>query len=199
MRMLLMKRLVDIVISITLLLILFFPLAILTIYLTIYFKSTPFYLPIRAGRDGVCFKQFKFKTMNEDLDENGVLLPDELRITKFGEFLRKNSIDELAQLINVLKGDISLVGPRPLTPDYILYYTQEEYKRLLVKPGITGWAQINGRNSITWKEKFKFDLEYIERQSFLFDLKILILTVKVVIGKKGITQNGYVSSERYHG
>jgi lipopolysaccharide/colanic/teichoic acid biosynthesis glycosyltransferase len=135
----------------------------------------------RPGLHGKPFDMLKFRTMTNAKDENGNLFPDEKRLTKFGNFLRKTSIDELPELFNVLKGEMSLVGPRPLAMCYLPYYTEEEMKRHNVKPGITGWAQVNGRNSLIWEEKFKYDIEYVKNQSFYFDVKILFMTVLCVL------------------
>jgi lipopolysaccharide/colanic/teichoic acid biosynthesis glycosyltransferase len=141
----------------------------------------------------------KFKTMRDAFDENGNFLPDEHRITKIGKIVRSVSFDELLQLINVLKGDMSLVGPRPLLMQYLTRYSKEQAKRHDVKPGITGWAQVNGRNAINWEEKFKYDLEYVEKQSFLLDLKILWMTFVNVISRKDISAEGHATMEEFKG
>lgn len=137
--------------------------------------------------------------MKELYDDNGNLLPDEQRLTRVGSILRQTSIDELPQLINILKGNMSFIGPRPLLLEYYEFYTGEEKKRLNMKPGITGWAQVNGRNGIDWKKKFKMDIVYVTKYSLLFDLKIILLTIKVIIKKEGVSQDGFVSAERYRG
>lgn len=142
----------------------------------------------RPGRDGKIFKLYKFRSMTNEKDEKGDLLPDTVRLTKFGRILRSTSLDELPELINIFKGDMSVVGPRPLATIYLPYYTKKERHRHDVRPGLTGWAQVNGRNSISWENKFKYDLEYIKRISFLFDLKIILLTVKKVFVREGIGQ-----------
>ncbi|PNZ82157.1 sugar transferase [Staphylococcus hominis subsp. novobiosepticus] len=159
----------------------------------VLFKQT------RPGKDEKTFEILKFRTMTDERDDNGNLLPDEKRITKTGEFIRKLSIDELPQLINVLKGDLSLVGPRPLLIEYLPLYTKEQRKRHLVKPGITGWAQINGRNAISWEDKFKLDVWYVENQSFTLDMYILYKTVYNVIKRKDISASDHVTIERFKG
>ena len=159
----------------------------------IFFKQT------RPGKDEKPFEILKFRTMTDERDLNGELLPDKDRMTKTGDFIRKTSIDELPQLINVLKGDLSLVGPRPLLMDYLPLYTEEQRKRHLVKPGITGWAQVNGRNTISWEEKFKLDVWYVENQSFKLDMFILYKTIKKVIKRKDITATNHVTIEKFRG
>ncbi len=159
----------------------------------IFFKQT------RPGKDEKPFEILKFRTMTDERDLNGELLPDKDRMTKTGDFIRKTSIDELPQLINVLKGDLSLVGPRPLLMDYLPLYTEEQRKRHLVKPGITGWAQVNGRNTISWEEKFKLDVWYVENQSFKLDMFILYKTIMNVIKRKDITAANHVTIEKFRG
>ena len=159
----------------------------------IFFKQT------RPGKDEKPFEILKFRTMTDERDLNGELLPDKDRMTKTGDFIRKTSIDELPQLINVLKGDLSLVGPRPLLMDYLPLYTEEQRKRHLVKPGITGWAQVNGRNTISWEEKFKLDVWYVENQSFKLDMFILYKTIMNVIKRKDITATNHVTMEKFRG
>ena len=159
----------------------------------IFFKQT------RPGKDEKPFEILKFRTMTDERDLNGELLPDKDRMTKTGDFIRKTSIDELLQLINVLKGDLSLVGPRPLLMDYLPLYTEEQRKRHLVKPGITGWAQVNGRNTISWEEKFKLDVWYVENQSFKLDMFILYKTIMNVIKRKDITATNHVTMEKFRG
>ena len=159
----------------------------------IFFKQT------RPGKDEKPFEILKFRTMTDERDLNGELLPDKDRMTKTGDFIRKTSIDELPQLINVLKGDLSLVGPRPLLMDYLPLYTEEQRKRHLVKPGITGWAHVNGRNTISWEEKFKLDVWYVENQSFKLDMFILYKTIMNVIKRKDITATNHVTMEKFRG
>lgn len=158
-----------------------------------------FFKQIRPGLHGKPFFIYKFRTMNDGRDNNGKLLPGRLRLTKTGKFLRKYSLDELPQLINVIKGDLSLVGPRPLLMEYLHIYTPEQARRHEVKPGITGWAQVNGRNAISWDEKFNLDVWYVENQSFWLDVKILFLTIKKVLNKEGIQAQGHYSMDRYKG
>lgn len=153
----------------------------------------------RPGLNGEPFHIFKFKTMRDAFDESGLQLPDELRLTKVGRFIRSTSLDELLQLINVLKGDMSLVGPRPLLMQYLTRYTPEQAKRHNVKPGITGWAQVNGRNAISWEEKFQYDIEYVNKQSFMLDIKILYLTILNVIQRKGISAEGQATMGEFMG
>jgi undecaprenyl phosphate N,N'-diacetylbacillosamine 1-phosphate transferase len=192
-------RIVDLTLSFTLLLILSPIFLFLIIVLIITNNECPFFLQSRPGINEQIFKIIKFKTMNNNTDINGVLLPDIYRLTKVGKYIRKSSLDELPQLINVLKGEMSLVGPRPLRVHYLPLYTKEQSKRHQVKPGITGWAQVNGRNSITWEEKFELDVWYVENQSFLLDIKILFLTLYKVIKRDGIYQNETKTMEPFKG
>lgn len=154
---------------------------------------------VRAGMGGKSFSLYKFRTMSNQTDQDGKLLADHIRLSPFGRWIREKSLDELPQLFNVLKGDISLVGPRPLLMEYVELYTPLQARRLEVKPGITGWAQINGRNSISWEEKFELDLWYIKNHSVLLDIKIIFLTVIKVFKKEGITQRGHVSMDKFGG
>ena len=153
----------------------------------------------RPGLNGKIFTMYKFKTMTDECDKDGILLPDELRLTKFGKFLRSTSLDELPSLWNVLKSDMSLVGPRPLLLEYLPLYSTQQARRHEVKPGITGWAQVNGRNAITWGEKFDLDVWYVDNQSIWLDIKILWLTVKKVIMRDGINQVGQSTMESFKG
>ncbi len=158
-----------------------------------------FFTQDRPGKDAKIFKAIKFKTMTDELDAKGNLLPDDARLTKIGKIVRSLSIDELPQLINVLKGDMALVGPRPLLPKYLPLYSPEQYRRHEVRPGITGWAQVNGRNSITWKKKFELDVWYVDHISFWLDMKILFLTVKKVFIREGINMEGVATTEPFNG
>lgn len=193
------KRLLDIILSL-IALVLTLPIILLTwVILYIQNNGKSFFFQERPGMNQKPFKIIKFKTMTDERDSYGNLLPDVQRITKFGGGVRKLSIDELPQLINVLKGDMSLVGPRPLLFKYIPLYSEEQLRRHEVRPGITGWAQINGRNSISWTEKFAKDIEYVDKVSFLFDLKILLLTVKKVLIREGINQSDARPMQPFNG
>ena len=162
-------------------------------------SGKPFFFQSRPGKHGRIFKVIKFKTMNDKKDENGNLLPDEVRLTQAGKFIRKTSLDEIPQLINVIKGDMSLIGPRPLLVEYLPLYNEEQKRRHEIRPGITGWAQINGRNAITWEEKFQLDVWYVDHISFLLDMKILFLTFKKVFKGEGISSNTNVTMELFNG
>ncbi|ATA90584.1 lipid carrier--UDP-N-acetylgalactosaminyltransferase [Capnocytophaga stomatis] len=162
-------------------------------------QGKPFFFQLRPGKDERIFKIVKFKTMNDKKDENGELLPDSERMTPIGSFIRKTSLDEIPQLLNVIKGDMSLVGPRPLLPKYLPLYNEEQRRRHEVKPGITGWAQVNGRNAISWTKKFEFDTWYVDNVSFFLDLKIVLLTVKKVFIREGISQEGEATVDAFNG
>jgi len=193
------KRVLDVFFSISILIITS-PILILTaLLLWVVQQENPFFLQKRPGKNEKVFKIIKFKTMNNKKNEAGVLLSDEERMTQLGSWIRKLSVDELPQLFNVLKGDMSLVGPRPLLVSYLSLYNSEQKKRHHVKPGITGWAQINGRNNISWNEKFKYDVMYVEHLSFLLDLKIIFKTVQVVFLRKNIAKTGYQTSDFFNG
>ena len=158
-----------------------------------------FFIQERPGKHGKIFKVIKFKTMTDERDEDDNLLPDEKRLTKIGKFIRSTSIDELPQLINVLKGDMALIGPRPLLPQYLPLYSKEQARRHEVRPGITGWAQVNGRNAISWTKKFELDVWYVDHCSFLLDLKIIFLTIKKVFVREGISSDTSVTMEAFTG
>ena len=182
------------------LIIIFSPIMIITAILIYLKMGRPIiFTQSRPGYKGKIFKIYKFRTMTNEKDENGNLLPDENRLKGIGKVIRSLSLDELPQLFNVLKGDMSFVGPRPLLVEYLELYNEEQKKRHDVLPGITGWAQVNGRNAISWEQKFKYDVEYVEKQSFLFDLKILFLTALKVIKKEGISQQGNATMEKFNG
>lgn len=184
----------------TILLIILSPIILgVILLLAIANRGSVFFLQSRPGFQSKPFDIIKFKTMLDAFDDAGKPLPDQVRLTKVGQFVRSFSLDELLQLINVLKGDMSLVGPRPLLMQYLSRYSTEQARRHEVKPGITGWAQVNGRNAISWEEKFRFDIEYVEKQSFLLDLKILWLTFISVIKKKGISADGHATMEEFKG
>jgi lipopolysaccharide/colanic/teichoic acid biosynthesis glycosyltransferase len=170
-----------------------------TIILFIANDGKPFFFQLRPGINGQLFNIIKFKTMNDKKDSNGNLLPDVFRLTKMGQLVRKTSLDEIPQLFNVLKGDMSLIGPRPLLPEYLPLYNETQRKRHEVKPGITGWAQVNGRNSISWQQKFEYDTWYVDNISFILDCKILFLTISKVFKKEGISQRGRVTVDYFKG
>lgn len=181
------KRVIDIVVSGVVLIVLVIPLGIVTLWLHFVNKGAgAFFLQDRPGKGGRIFRIVKFKTMTDERDANGELLPDEVRLTKVGRFVRSTSIDELPQLWNVLIGDMSLIGPRPLLPKYLPYYTEREQLRHSIRPGITGYAQVEGRNCISWDKKLEYDALYAENVSFLFDIKILIKTIVNVLKKDGV-------------
>ncbi len=194
-----LKRTIDLVLSLTGLIFLSPIIVIFTILLAIVNKGKPFFVQKRPGKNEKNFSIIKFKTMNDANDEGGNLLSDKKRLTKIGKFVRKTSIDELPQLINVVKGDMSLIGPRPLLPEYLILYNEEQRKRHNVKPGITGWAQVNGRNAISWEEKFQLDVWYVNNLSFLLDLLIIFRTIKKVFVSEGISQKGEATMEFFKG
>lgn len=195
-----LKRLIDFIVVFGVLVIIWPILLIMTLWL--YFANRgagAFFTQERPGQYGKIFKVIKFKTMTDERDENGDLLPDEKRLTKIGKFIRSTSVDELPQLFNVLKGDMSLIGPRPLLPQYLPLYSKEQVRRHEVRPGITGWAQVNGRNAISWTKKFELDVWYVDHCSFLLDLKIIFLTVKKVFVREGISSDTSVTMEPFIG
>jgi lipopolysaccharide/colanic/teichoic acid biosynthesis glycosyltransferase len=183
------KRVVDVIISLILILILSPIILGVFLVLLIIYKANPFFVQARPGKDERVIRIMKFKSMNDERDASGHLLPDHQRLTAAGRFCRKYSLDELPQLFNVLKGDMSLVGPRPLLVSYLPLYNEDQKRRHLVRPGITGWAQVNGRNSISWTEKFNFDIYYVDNLSFLLDIKILLLTIQKVFKSEGVNQS----------
>lgn len=195
-----LKRLLDfLLVSILLLLICPF-LFLITLWLHFANKGAgAFFFQERPGKDGEIFRVIKFKTMTDERDAEGNLLPDAERLTKVGRFVRSTSIDELPQLINVLKGDMALIGPRPLLPQYLPLYSKEQARRHEVRPGITGWAQVNGRNAISWTKKFELDVWYVDHCSFLLDAKIFFLTIKKVFVREGISQEGQATMEVFNG
>lgn len=193
------KRVIDLIVAFVALLVLAPLIGLVTLLLYSQNKGKPFFFQERPGQFKKPFYIIKFKTMTDEKDAEGNLLPDNLRITKFGGWVRKLSIDELPQLINVLKGEMSLVGPRPLLFKYMPLYTAEQLRRHEVRPGITGWAQVNGRNSISWTQKFALDVEYVDKVSFLMDCKILLLTVKKVLIREGINQSAERPMQPFNG
>lgn len=180
------KRLFDLLLSLSVLVVISPVLLLIGTLILIKIGRPVIFAQERPGRNGLSFRIYKFRSMTDTRDQDGQLLPDYKRITKFGEFLRKYSLDELPELINVLKGNMSLIGPRPLLKEYLPIYNEEQARRHEVLPGITGWAQINGRNVITWEEKFKLDVYYVDNVSFFLDMKIMALTLYKVIKKEGI-------------
>ena len=173
----------------------------ITILTVLFFANNgkPFFYQIRPGKNGVLFKIVKFKTMNDKIDTNGNLLPDALRLTKMGSFVRKTSLDEIPQLWNVLRGNMSLIGPRPLLIQYLDLYSDFQKKRHEIKPGITGWAQVNGRNTINWQQKFEFDVWYVENCTFVLDCKIVLITLKKVFISEGISARDSATIEEFKG
>lgn len=194
-----MKRLFDFCISLIGLLLLAPLLFIVAVLVRIFLGKPVFFCQIRPGMHGKPFKMFKFRTMLSAKDEKGNELPDNLRLNRFGKILRASSLDELPELINVLRGEMSLVGPRPLLTEYLPLYSVEQARRHDVLPGITGWAQVNGRNTLSWHDKFKYDVWYVDNHSLLLDLKILYLTVKKVSARDGITGNGEATTSKFKG
>lgn len=194
------KRILDFCIAFTALTILFVPLAIITLFLHFANKGAgAFFFQERPGLNGKIFKICKFKTMTDERDSDGNLLADEQRLTTVGKFVRSTSIDELPQFWNVLVGDMSIIGPRPLLVEYLPLYSKEQARRHEVRPGITGWAQCHGRNSISWTEKFKLDVWYVDNVSLLTDLKVIFITIKKVIVRDGISQEGNATMEMFNG
>jgi len=194
-----MKRVLDFLL--TLLLFLFLSPLFFLITFVLYFSNNgnPFFIQKRPGKDGKIFDIIKFKTMNDKMDLGGNLLPGYKRITKIGQFIRNSSLDEIPQLINVIRGDMSIIGPRPLLTAYLPLYNEEQAKRHNVRPGITGWAQVNGRNTISWEEKFNLDIWYVNNISFKIDIVILIKTIKKVIQKEGISASDEITMEMFTG
>lgn len=195
-----LKRGIDVAVSGTALLILFIPLLGVTIWLHFANKGAgAFFFQERPGKDAKIFQVVKFKTMTDERDADGNLLPDAQRLTKVGRFVRTTSIDEFPQLWNVFKGDMSIIGPRPLRTHYLPLYSQEQARRHEVRPGITGWAQIHGRNSISWSKKFEFDVWYVDNISFFLDCKIILLTIQKVFKREGISAEGQATTEAFNG
>lgn len=194
-----MKRVLDVLLILFILPLLLPLLAIVTVLVRIKLGAPVLFQQVRPGLDGKPFTMIKFRSMTDECDEQGELLPDSIRLTSFGTFLRSTSLDELPELWNILKGDMSFVGPRPLLMEYLFLYNKEQARRHEVKPGITGWAQINGRNALTWGDKFKFDVWYVDNRSLLLDFKILWLTLFTVIKRDGINHKEQVTMEKFKG
>jgi undecaprenyl phosphate N,N'-diacetylbacillosamine 1-phosphate transferase len=193
------KRVIDLLVSTVAFLALLPVFIILTIVLFFANQGKPFFFQLRPGRNEQIFRVIKFKTMNDRRDKQGNLLPDEQRLTNFGKFVRKTSLDELPQLLNVIKGDMSLIGPRPLLVDYLSLYNETQKRRHLVRPGITGWAQVNGRNAISWKQKFEYDVWYVDNLSFKIDIQIIIKTIVKIVKSEGISSATSATMERFVG
>jgi len=194
-----MKRLFDLTLSFFSLLFLLPTIIVIILLVRLKIGSPVLFKQARPGLNGKIFNMIKFRTMTNECDKDGNLLSDEVRITKFGKFLRSTSLDELPGLWSVLKGDMSLVGPRPLLVEYLHLYSERQSRRHEVKPGITGWAQVNGRNAISWNEKFEMDVWYVDNKSIWLDIKILWMTVKKVIMREGVNQDGYATTEYFKG
>ncbi|EAC2164441.1 undecaprenyl phosphate N,N'-diacetylbacillosamine 1-phosphate transferase [Campylobacter coli] len=192
------KRIFDFVLALFLL-VLFSPLILITALLLKITQGSVIFTQNRPGLNEKIFKIYKFKTMSDERDEKGELLSDELRLKAFGKIVRSLSLDELLQLFNVLKGDMSFVGPRPLLVEYLPLYNEEQKLRHKVRPGITGWAQVNGRNTISWQKKFELDVYYVKNISFLLDLKIMFLTALKVLKRSGVSKEGHVTTEKFNG
>jgi lipopolysaccharide/colanic/teichoic acid biosynthesis glycosyltransferase len=194
-----MNRFIEFFLAVVILFLFFLPLTFLALCVRLKLGDPIFFTQIRPGLNSKPFEMLKFRTMTNECSADGVLLPDSKRLTNFGRFLRATSLDELPELWNVLKGDMSLVGPRPLLMEYLPLYTEEQARRHEVRPGITGWAQVNGRNAISWEEKFKLDVWYVENQSFFLDVRILALTILKVIKRDGISAQGEVTMTKFTG
>lgn len=193
------KRLFDIFVSFFGLLTLSPVLFLIAILIRVKLGSPILFQHSRPGKDGKLFNMIKFRTMKNEFDQSGRMLPDELRMTRLGSILRKSSLDELPELINVLKGDMSIVGPRPLLIEYLPLYSSEQARRHEVRPGITGWAQVNGRNAIAWKKKFSLDVWYVDNQNLFLDLKIIFMTLQKVFDRSGIDDERGVGQEKFTG
>lgn len=194
-----MKRFFDIGLSVVGLVLFVLPITVLVILVRIKLGSPVFFVQIRPGLHGQPFQMFKFRTMTDQVGSDGLLLPDAERLTPFGRWLRSTSLDELPELWNVLKGDMSLVGPRPLLMEYLPHYSPEQARRHEVRPGVTGWAQVNGRNALSWEDKFKLDVWYVDHQSLWLDIKILWMTLKKVIVREGISAEGEATMSQFTG
>ena len=195
-----LKRLFDFLLALIALIIISPLFLFLWVWLTIANKGAgAFFFQERPGEDEKIFRVIKFKTMTDEKDASGKLLPDAKRLTKVGRFVRSTSLDEIPQLLNVIKGDMSLIGPRPLRTYYLPLYNKTQKRRHEVRPGITGWAQVNGRNAISWTKKFEYDVYYVDNISFVFDVKILFLTIKKVLTRDGINKEGYETTEAFNG
>ena len=193
------KRVFDFILSLLALIVLSPILVVFTIIGAIKMKGNPFFYQLRPGKDEKIFKLMKFRSMTEEKDENGNYLPDEVRLTKYGKWLRSTSIDELPELINILKGDMAIVGPRPLLVEYLPLYNEEQRHRHDVRPGLTGLAMTKGRNALSWEDKFAYDIEYVNNVSLLLDIEIILRTVKTVLTHEGITSPDSVTAKKFEG
>ena len=193
------KPLIDFVVALIIFSVLSPVFIVVVILLAIANSGKPFFLQRRPGKEGAIFKVIKFKTMNDRKDNSGELLPDEVRLTAVGRFVRKTSLDEIPQMLNVIKGDMSLIGPRPLLEEYLPLYSETQMKRHDVKPGITGWAQVNGRNAISWQQKFDYDIWYVNNISFALDFNIFFLTVRNIVMSEGISSETSATMEKFKG
>lgn len=193
------KPVIDFVVSTAVFLLLLPLFMLITVLLYFANQGHPFFFQLRPGRAEKIFRLIKFKTMNEKKDRHGMLLPDAVRLTRLGKFIRKTSLDEIPQLLNVIKGEMSLIGPRPLLTEYLPLYNDFQKKRHSVTPGITGWAQVNGRNAIGWQQKFEYDIFYVQHMSFALDMKILLLTIAKVFKSEGISADGQATMQKFTG
>jgi lipopolysaccharide/colanic/teichoic acid biosynthesis glycosyltransferase len=194
-----LKFIIDFVVSLISFLILIPVFLVVMIVLAVANRGNPFFFQRRPGKDGRVFVLMKFRTMSNAKDANGKLLPDEIRLTPFGKFVRKTSLDEIPQLLNVIKGDMSLIGPRPLLVEYLPLYNETEKRRHEVRPGITGWAQVNGRNAISWDKKFELDIFYVDNISLKLDMLIVFMTLKKLVKPEGISQPGHATMPFFEG
>ena len=193
------KRLIDFILSACAIIVLGVPLLIVALLIKVKLGSPVLFKQRRPGKNGEIFEIYKFRTMTDERDTNGNLLPDNERLTDFGKLIRSTSIDELPEILNIVKGDMAIIGPRPLLEEYLPLYNEEQAHRHDVRPGLTGWAQINGRNTISWEDKFKYDVEYVRNISFMFDLKIFFLTIKKVFVREGINASAEVTMDKFRG
>ena len=193
------KPIIDFLFALIILCLIWPALILLAVILSIQNLGTPFFKQIRPGKNGKLFTIYKFKTMRDTRDDHGNLVPDNQRLTTIGKIVRKLSLDELPQLWNILKGEMSFVGPRPLLPEYLPLYNLEQQKRHWVKPGITGWAQVNGRNAISWQQKFKYDIWYVEHQRFKLDIKILFMTINKIFHTQEVNASNQITMDRFDG
>lgn len=191
------KRIVDFLLATVAIVILSPIYLLITVFLLFANQGKPFFVQRRPGKNQKIFSIIKFRTMNEKRDESGNLLPDAERLTKIGTFVRKTSLDEIPQLLNVFLGDMSLIGPRPLLPEYLPFYSEFQNRRHEVRPGITGWAQVNGRNAISWDRKFEMDVYYVDNVNIVLDIKIILLTLKKIVKTDGISAEGHVTMPRF--